>query len=222
VFEARFHDLADIKRIKAGVPGSTVNDVALAYVGGALREYLNRHGELPDQTLVAACPISLRDAGDKGSGGNMLFGRLQQLATTTSDPLERLAVIAEETAEFRVTSDKSENTQLLDLVGMVPTALLGATVKAASALPFSGPTIANTTVTNVRGPNEPMYFHGARLLRVTGLGPLIGGLNLFHVVASYNGTFSIGITADRNALPDPATYAECMDTAFQELLAAAG
>ena len=222
VFEARFHDLADIKRIKASVSGSTINDVALAYVGGALREYLNRHGELPDQTLVAACPISLRDTGDKGSGGNMLFGRLQQLDTTAADPLDRLAIIAEATAAFRATSDKSENTQLLDLVGTVPTALLGATVKAARVLPFSGPTIANTTVTNVRGPNEPMYFHGARLLRVTGLGPLIGGLNLFHVVASYNGTFSIGVTADRNALPDPATYAECMETAFQELLAATG
>lgn len=100
---------------------------------------------------------------------------------------------------------------------MVPTALLGATAKAASALPFSGTTIANTTVTNVRGPNEPMYFHGARLARVTGLGPRIGGLNLLHVVASYHGTFSIGVTADRNALPDPATYAECMQTAFQGL-----
>jgi hypothetical protein len=153
----------------------------------------------------------------------MVFGRLQQLATTTAaDPLERLAVIAEETAAFRATSDKSEKTELLDLVGMVPTALLGATVKAASALPLSGPTIANTTVTNVRGPNEPMYFHGARLVRVTGLGPLIGGLNLVHVVASYHGTFSIGVTADRNALPDPATYAECMEAAFQDLLAATG
>ena len=222
VFEARFHDLADIKRIKARVPGSTINDVALAYVGGALRKYLNRHDELPDQTLVAACPISLRDTGDTGSGGNMLFGRLQQLETTTADPLDRLAIIAEATAAFRATSDRSTNTQLLDLVGTVPTALLGATVKAARVLPFSAPTIANTTVTNVRGPNEPLYFHGARLLRVTGLGPLIGGLNLFHVVASYNGTFSIGATADRNALPDPATYAECMETAFQELLAATG
>jgi len=179
VFEARFHDLTDIKRMKASVPGSTVNDVALAYVGGALREYLNRHGELPDQTLVAACPISLRDAGDKGSGGNMLFGRLQRLETTTADPLDRLATIAEATAAFRATSDKSENTQLLELVGTLPTALLGATVKAASVLPFSAPTIANTTVTNVRGPNEPMYFHGARLVLVTGMGPLIGGRTSF-------------------------------------------
>jgi hypothetical protein len=152
----------------------------------------------------------------------MLFCRLQPLETTTADPLDRLAIIAEATAAFRATSDQSTNAQLLDLVGTLPTALLGATMKAASVLPFSGPTIANTTVTNVRGPNEPMYFHGAQLLRVTGLGPLIGGLNLFHVVASYNGTFSIGATADRNALPDPATYAECMETAFQELVAAAG
>ena len=65
VFEARFHDLADFKRIKASVPGATVNDVALAYVGGALREYLDGHDELPDESLVAACPISLRDAGNK-------------------------------------------------------------------------------------------------------------------------------------------------------------
>ena len=105
--------------------------------------------------------------------------------------------------------------------GVVPTTLLGLTVKAASALPFSGPTVASTTVSNVPGPAEPIYFAGAHLARVTGLGPLIGGMNLFHVVASYNGTISIGATADRNALPDPAHYADCMQTSFDELLSAA-
>jgi hypothetical protein len=105
-------------------------------------------------------------------------------------------------------------------VGVVPTTLLGLTVKAASAMPFSAPTIASTTVSNVPGPTEPIYFAGARLQRVTGLGPLIGGMNLFHVVASYNGTISIGATADRSALPDPAHYADCMQTAFDELLSA--
>jgi WS/DGAT/MGAT family acyltransferase len=222
VFEARFHDLADIKTIKATVPGSTINDVALAYVGGALREYLGRHDELPEQTLVALCPVSLRDAADKGSGGNRVFARLQPLATTIADPLERLTCIAEATAAFRDTSDTTSNTQLMDLVGLLPTALLGMTVKAATVLPFSGPTIANTTVSNVPGPTMPVFFNGARLLRATGLAPLIGGLNLFHVVTSYNGTFSIGVTADRDKLPDPATYADCMETAFQDLLAAAG
>ena len=220
VFEARFHDLADFKRIKASVPGATINDVALAYVGGALREYLDGHGELPDESLVAACPISLRQAGDKTSEGNDVFGRLQSVGTDIADPLERLRAIAESTAASRQESGQSARTQVLEVIGMVPTSLLGMTAKAASVLPFSGPTVANTTVTNVPGPREPIYFNGARLVRAAGLGPLIGGLNLIHVVASYNGTLSIGATADRDSLPDPARYAECMDKAFQELLAA--
>jgi diacylglycerol O-acyltransferase / wax synthase len=222
VFEARFHDLADFKRIKASVPGATVNDVALAYVGGALRAYLGGHGELPDESLVAACPMSLREAGDESSNGNVLFGRLQTLGTNISDPLDRLAAIAEATAASRSASDQSTTTQLLELIGTIPTSLLGMTAKAASVLPFSGPTIANTTVTNVPGPTEPLFFSGARLVRAAGLGPLVAGLNLIHVVASYNGTLSISATADRDALPDPATYAECMDRAFQALLAGAG
>ena len=220
VFEARFHELADFKRIKASVPGATINDVALAYVGGALRAYLDGHGELPDDSLVAACPMSMRKAGDASSNGNVLFGRLQTLGTDIADPLKRLEAIAESTAASRSGSD-STRTQLLELIGTVPTSLLGMTAKAASALPFSGPTIANTTVTNVPGPTEPLFFSGARLVRVAGLGPLVAGLNLIHVVASYNGTLSISATADRDALPDPARYAECMEQSFQELLAGA-
>ena len=221
-FEARFHDLADFKRIKACVPDATINDVALAYVGGALRQYLDGHGELPDETLVAACPMSIRSASESGSGGNRLFGRLQALGTTIADPLERLAAIVDETSAFRDTSDTSSSSRLMELVGTVPTTLLGFAVKAVSAVPFSAPAIANTTVSNVPGPTDPIYFAGARLLRVTGLGPLIGGMNLFHIVASYNGTVSIGVTADRSALPDPGHYADCMQSAFQEMLSAAG
>jgi diacylglycerol O-acyltransferase len=221
-FDARFHDLADFKRIKACVPGATINDVALAYVGGALRHYLDGHGELPGETLVAACPMSIRSSSESGSGGNRLFGRLQTLGTTIADPLERLAAIVEEASAFRDTSDTSSSSRLMELVGTVPTILIGLTVKAASAVSFSGPAIANTTVSNVPGPTDPIYFTGARLLRVTGLGPLIGGLNLFHIVASYNGTVSIGVTADRSALPDPGHYADCMQSAFEEMLSAAG
>ncbi len=222
VFEARFHELADAKRIKASVPGSTVNDVALAYVGGALREYLKGHGELPDESLVAACPISMRESGDRSSDGNLLFGRRQSLGTDIADPIERLRTIAASTAGSRSGSDRSTRTQLLDLIGTVPTALLSVTAKAANVIPVSGPTIANTTVTNVPGPSDPIFFSGARLVRAAGLGPLVGGLNLIHVVASYNGTLSISATADRDALPDPARYGECMGKAFEDLLASAG
>lgn len=221
VFEARFHDLADFKSIKKRVPRATINDVTLAYVGGALRHYLDGHGELPDEGLVAACPASIRSSDERGAGGNRLFGRLHPLGTSIADPLDRLESIVEETAALRDSSDTEGNTKLMNLVGMVPTTLLGLSIKAATAMPFSAPAIAATTVSNVPGPTMPIYFAGARLQRVTGLGPLIGGMNLFHVVASYNGTISIGATADRSALPDPGHYAECMQTSFDELLSAA-
>lgn len=221
VFEARFHDLADFKRIKATVEGATINDVAMAYVGGALRRYLDGHGELPDDTLVAACPASIRDASEKGGGGNRLFGRALSLHTDSADPRERLASIAAESAVYRDNSNPSRNARLVDLVGLIPTTLLGVTVKAVIVMPFSGPTILNTTVSNVPGPTEPIYFRGARLVRVTGLGPLVAGSNLFHVVASYNDTMSMGVTADRRALPDPAHYADCMQATFDEMLSAA-
>jgi hypothetical protein len=169
---------------------------------------------------VAACPASIRDSSQQGQGGNRLFGRLQSLETDSSDPRERLATIVAESAAFREKSDTAGDARLMELVGLVPTALLGLTVKAASAMPFSGPSVANTTVSNVPGPADPIYFAGARLVRVTGLGPLIAGMNLFHVIASYNGTVSMGVTADRDALPDPAHYADCMQASFDELLAA--
>ncbi|MEM6107738.1 wax ester/triacylglycerol synthase family O-acyltransferase [Mycobacterium sp. 050272] len=222
VFEARFHELADFKKIKASVPGATINDVALAYVGGTLRAYLDGHGELPDEPLVAACPMSVRRPGDTTNNGNDLFGRLQTLGTDIADPIKRLTAIAESTAGSRADAESASTSQLLQLIGTVPTALLGMTAKAANALPFSGPTIANTTVTNVPGPAEPLFFSGARLVRAAGLGPLVGGANLIHVVASYNGTLSISATADRDALPDPSRYAACMDESFGELLAGSG
>lgn len=221
VFEARFHDLADFKLIKSRVPRATINDVTLAYVGGALRHYLQGHDELPGEGLVAACPASIRSTDERGAGGNRLFGRLHPLGTSIADPLERLSAIVEETSASRDNADSAGSSRLMELVGVVPTTLLGMTVKAASAMPFSAPTIASTTVSNVPGPTVPIYFAGARLKYVTGMGPLIGGMNLFHVVASYNGTISIGATADRSALPDPAHYADCMQTAFDELLTTA-
>jgi WS/DGAT/MGAT family acyltransferase len=219
VFEARFHELADFQRIKASVAGATINDVALAYVGGAMRRYLAGRGELPADSLVATCPASIRDASERGRGGNRLFGRMQSLETLIEDPRQRLAAIVAESVAFRENSDISNNARMMDLVGLVPTTLVGLAVKAATVIPFSGPTIANTNVSNVPGPADPIYFAGARLVRVTGLGPLIGGMNLFHVIASYNGTVSMGVTADRDALPDPSNYADCMQAAFDELLA---
>ena len=96
--DARSYALDDLKRIKNAIPGATVNDVALAVVGGALRGYLAGHGELPDASLVAAVPISTRMPGDE-TGGNRISIMMSPLGTDIADPHERVAAIAAATRQ---------------------------------------------------------------------------------------------------------------------------
>jgi WS/DGAT/MGAT family acyltransferase len=219
VFEARFHDFEDVRRIKSAVPGATVNDVALAYVGGALRHYLDAHGELPEASLVAVCPVSVRTPDQVGSGGNMISGMRVAVRSDVADPLERLAAITAVTSVDRVRRQAVSATTLLDVAELLPGALLGIGSRA-GALIVRGPQVANTTVTNVPSSRVPLYFAGAKLVRSTGNGPVFHGVGLIHLVSTYVGDFSCAITADRDLLPDPAFYAECMQRSFDELLAA--
>ena len=149
--------------------------------------------------------MSIRSNGARGAGGNRLFGKLQPLGTSIADLLDRLAAIVEGTSPIHDTSDSATLSRLMDLVGAVPATLLGLTLKAANVTPFTGPTIANTAVSNVPGPTDPIYFAGARLLRVTGLGPLVGRMNLFHIVASYNGAPRSGRPPTGARYPNPVT-----------------
>ena len=93
---------------------------------------------------------------ERGAGGNRLFGRLHPLVTTLADPLERLKAIVAETSAARDNADSEGSSRLMDLVGVVPTTLLGLTVKAATAMPFSAPPVAATTVT---GPEVQRIAH---------------------------------------------------------------
>jgi diacylglycerol O-acyltransferase len=221
VFECRFHEFADVRTIKAAVPGATVNDVALAYVGGALRHYLTAHGELPEASLVAMCPISTRTQDQVRSGGNMLSMMRQSVGSDIADPLSRLAAIAEATGADRIARKGVGAPALLEVAELLPGALIGVGLRATELLPGGAPVIANLTLTNVPGSRVPLFFCGARLVRTTGNGPLAGGVGLMHLVNTYVGDFTVALTADRKMLPDPAFYAECMDRSFDELLAAA-
>ena len=81
--------------------------------------------------------------------------------------------------------------------------------------------IFTTTVTNVPGPQVPLYFCGAEMVSYYGLGPLVSGMGLIHPVLSYNGHLSIAFTSCRSMLPDPAAYARCLQQSFDELVHAA-
>jgi WS/DGAT/MGAT family acyltransferase len=221
VFEARFHDFADVRRIKSLVRGATVNDVALAYIGGALRHYLIEHGELPETSLVAACPVSIRTPDQVGQGGNMISMMRVALRSDLADPVERLTAIAATTAVDRARRNAVGAANLVEVAELLPGALLGLGSRA-QVLMARGPRTANTMITNVPGSQVPLYFAGAEMVRSTGNGPIMHGLGLIHLVNTYVGEFSCAITADRDQLPDPAFYAACLQRSFDELLAAAG
>lgn len=223
VFEARTFALAQIKQIRKRVEGATVNDVVLAVCAGALRRYLDQHGELPQESLTAFAPISVRTADEQGTAGNQVSGMLVALHTQEADPIRRLARIHATTLDSKELTGAVGARNLTDLTQFMPGALAGLSGRlvARTGLMSRLSPIANTVITNVPGPQVPLYFTQARLVANFGMGLPLDGLGLFHAILSYNGTLTISITACREQVPDPAFYAECLQASFEELLQAA-
>jgi diacylglycerol O-acyltransferase len=219
VFDSAYCDFEVMRRIKSAVPGATINDVALAIVGGAMRRYLTAHDDLPADSLIAICPISLRTPGDT-EAGNMVSTMRQPLRTDLAEPLERLAAIQAVTSVDREVRKGVRARALLEVTELLPGALVGLSARMIDAAPDRTPLTANTMVTNVPGSRAPLYLCGARQVHNFGNGPLTHGMGLIHLIGSYNGEFAFSITADRNLLPDPAFYRECLDESIQEFVAA--
>jgi diacylglycerol O-acyltransferase / wax synthase len=219
-FEARSFGLDDVKRIRSAVPGATVNDCALAVVGGALRKFLLEKGELPAESLVAMVPISVRGKGDTGVTGNRLSMMTAPLGTDMADPVARLALITEATKQSKELSEAIGARALTEYSQFIPGGLIGLAGRGLGLLADSGRggMMCNTVVTNVPGPPFSMYSGAARLSGLYGLGPILDGVGLMHIIGSYCGTFTVSVTACREMLPDPATYAECIEESFREHL----
>jgi WS/DGAT/MGAT family acyltransferase len=205
------------------VPGATVNDVVLAIVGGALRRFLKAEGELPDGSLVAMAPISIRTGDQAGTQGNQVAMMLVSLATDEVKPLDRLAAIQASTANSKEITQAIGARTLADYSQFIPAAVAGLASRAytRSGLANRSNPIYTTTVTNVPGPQEPLYFCGAELVAYWGLGPIVDGMGLIHPVLSYNGHLSISFTSCPEMLPDPPAYAACLKASFDELVKAA-
>ncbi|HSS10455.1 MAG TPA: wax ester/triacylglycerol synthase family O-acyltransferase [Acidimicrobiales bacterium] len=219
VVEGRRFPLPEIKHMKTSVPGATVNDVALTIVGGALRKYLAAHGELPDESLVSLVPISTRSPDQTGVGGNYVSMTRVSLYTDVDDARERLTAMRQATRVLKERADTLGARTLTDISELLPGALFGAAVRGTAQLArLTGTTMgANTTVTNVPGPREPLYFCGARVVALFGMAPVVNGGALIHPVGSYCDEFLFSITADRDAMPDPAFYASCLEDSYWEL-----
>nr|WHV03864.1 putative wax ester synthase/acyl-CoA:diacylglycerol acyltransferase [uncultured bacterium] len=222
VFDSVTLDLDTIKRIRKAVPGCTVNDVVLAIVGGGMRTYLDDLGELPDETLTVMAPISARGSEGDDKGGNRVSAMFASLATDVADPKERLAAVHEATLASKALTEAVGAALLADYAQFTPSMLAGSGARLASTLGLAnrGAPAYNTVVSNVPGPQVPLYMNGAEVVAMHGLAPIHDGVGLFHGVYSYRGQVFLSATACREMLPDPAVYAEALRQSYNDLVAA--
>ncbi|MFC4294864.1 wax ester/triacylglycerol synthase family O-acyltransferase [Novosphingobium tardum] len=222
VVEGRSFPLADIKAIHALAPGSKVNDVFLAIIGGAMRRYLLSKGDLPDKTLTAMAPISVRSQGEKGDMGNQVAAMVAPLGTHIEDPAERLRYVHSQTMNSKAMTEAIGARNMTEMSKVSPALFMALGAQLYTRLGLANRVVPpfTTVVTNVPGPPVPIYSAGARLHSMMGLVCLTDGMGLAHVVQSYVDEATIAFTADRDLMPDPDFYAQCLADSFADLLAA--
>lgn len=223
VVEGREFSLADIKEIRSKLQGATVNDVVVSVVGGAMRQYLKSKNELPGESLVCFAPISTRSAEEKNALGNQVSGMTLQIGTHIADPMARLQFVHDEAVNSKALTNAIGARQLSDYSQFTPAMLSGLAARLYTGFGLANriAPMFNTVITNVPGPQFPLYMNGAQLVRQFGLGPIFDGGGIIHPVFSYNGGITISFTSDRKMMPDPEYYAECLDDAFDALYEAA-
>jgi len=223
VVDGRDFSLAEIKDIRARLPGATVNDVVVAVVGGALRKYLKAKSELPGESLVCMAPISVRQPGEKNTLGNQVSAMTIPIGTHIADPFGRLQFVHEEAQNSKALTNAAGARQMAEYSSFMPSTLTGLAARLYVRLGLANriAPMFNTVITNIPGPPVPLYMNGARLVTQFGLGPVFEGMGIIHPVWSYCGRITISFTSDRNIMPDPDVYAECLQASFEEMKAAA-
>jgi len=194
--------LADVKAIK-NAAGVTVNDVVMALCAGALRRWLLERDALPEAPLVAGIPVSVRTEAEKGAGGNRVSAMLAALPTNQEDPLLRLQAVTEATKVAKEQHGALPADLLSDVTAFAMPALAGQAARLSARLrlverisPF------NLIVSNVPGPNIPLYYAGAQMLSYYPLSAIADGQGLNITVISYRDQMNFGLIACRELVPD--------------------
>lgn len=222
VTDAIILDLATIKAIKNTVHGATVNNVIVSIVSGGLRKYLQAKEELPESSLVCGAPINVRTERNSESKGNQVGMMTISMATDIEDPLQRLQAVSHSAEDSKAYSSTLGAGAMMDISkGLWPQFLgMGMRVATLAAVSSDMPLPLHTVVSNVPGPQAPMYLAGAKVHMLMGLGPLMDMMGLFHGVISGAGVITINFVSCRELLPDPDFYRDCLQEAYDELKAA--
>jgi WS/DGAT/MGAT family acyltransferase len=190
-------NLDDVKQIKNEL-GGTVNDVALAVVTAGLRRLLVERGEDPPrQGLRAMVPVNVRDAGERLALGNRVSSLFVHLPVATDSAAARYAATVAEAERLKAGDQAAAGSALVG-----PAALAPPVLHSVAARSLFASRLFNVTVTNVPGPQLPLYAFGCPLLEIVGLVPLAASHCLGVAVLSYNGNVTFGLVADRDTVPD--------------------
>lgn len=214
--------LDDVKRIKNAL-GTTVNDVVLAICTGALRHHLDHGDELPDEPLVATVPVSVQGSTQHRSA-NRVSAMFVALPCRIDDPAKRLLTIREGTKGAKEEHKALGAEVLLDWAEHAAPNVFSAAARAYTRFKLAERhrPIQSLVISNVPGPDFPLYLGGAELSACFPLGPVMDGAGLNITVMSYRGVLNWGIMACRETVPDVADFARYIPTALDELLASAG
>jgi diacylglycerol O-acyltransferase / wax synthase len=203
-------------RAVAAAGQCTLNDVVLTICGGALRQYLLERGKLPAKPLVAGIPVSVRPADDEG-GGNAISFIMASLGTDIADPLERLRTIkaSMQHGKDHVRSLPRQAMVQYTMILMAPTIITLLTGIGGRTRPMF-----NITISNVPGPEKPLYFRGAELLAIYPASIVTHGQALNITCESYAGWMNFGFTGCHTAVPSMQRIAVYATDAIEELEAA--
>ena len=198
-----------------------INDVVLAVVAGALRDYLISLDALPDKPLVTGVPISTRELDDTELG-NKIANMFVALPTQVDDPVERLQLIHRSTMSAKEMTKAVRARRIQAIAETAPPALINLAFRTmfSAQLDTRMNMAANALVSNVPGPPIPLYSKGARVRAIYPFGPLMLGLGLNVTVMSYLDSVDFGLQVDPTLVPDPWQITERIPEALDELVKA--
>ena len=200
-------DLAEVKEVK-NLHGCTVNDVVVSICAGAVRRWLIAHHALPDGPLVAQIPVSVRTDDEMGTFGNRILLMAAELFTDEPDPVVRLHRTHEALSVMKDRHRALPASLLQDANHFIPPAVFARAARLTFRLSSGGAARPNwnLVISNVPGPQFPLYCAGARLVAQYPVSVITDGMGLNITVMSYDGHMDFGLVADRDQMPDLADF----------------
>ena len=180
--------------------GATINDIALAIIGGGLRKFLADMDELPERSLIAFLPVNVRPKGDEG-GGNAVGAILAPMGTDIEDPVQRLQTITAATRASKAQLQTMSPTAIIAYSAALLAPAGGQIAGALTGVEPPWPYTFNLCVSNVPGPPDPLYFNGSRLEATYPVSIPIHGMALNITLQSYADTMNLGFVGCRDRLP---------------------